>query len=433
MLIRQSIATGLSLVFQVAAAFLANVLVARLLVPTDYGVYAFWVALATLVVVPASAGLPQLLVRELAAYRELKHLARGQGLLLWAARVTIAITCTVVLLGLLATHAIPDGNVYVEGMVPLLALCSIPFLAFNLVRAGAMSGLGAVVLGGVPERIIRPLVFLLGVVALSLVVKTATTTHVLAMHLCAAVVAFIAGVLWLKRRAFAILGEAGPQFAGTHWLSAAMPLAFIATVQMLIKQADVVLMGFLAGAEDVAIYQVAARVALLVGFVQLVYTTILSPQVARLWAAGEHDAIRKTVAGGTALATLVTTILVVGLSLLGEEFLLLVFGEAYAAAHPILVVLLLGQWVNTFFGPVGLLLNMTRHLRPTVNAMVMTAVVNITLNIVLVKQLGAIGAAYSALASYVFFNGILYVQCKRILNIDPSALGLAALPFPRQA
>src|SRR5690554_1324154 len=103
MLIRQSIATGLSLVFQVAAAFLANVLVARLLVPTDYGVYAFWVALATLMVVPASAGLPQLLVRELAAYRELKHLALGQGLLLWAARVTVAITCTVVLLGLLIT------------------------------------------------------------------------------------------------------------------------------------------------------------------------------------------------------------------------------------------------------------------------------------------------------------------------------------------
>jgi len=107
---------------------------------------------------------------------------------------------------------------------------------------------------------------------------------------------------------------------------------------------------------------------------------------------------------------------------LGGEYLLAIFGEAYIEGYEVLVVLSVGQLFNALAGPVGLVMTMTGHQLKSTYILSLAAVINIVLNVLLIPILGLVGAAYATAIVTVAWNLAMLMYVSSQLNLNPSVL-----------
>jgi O-antigen/teichoic acid export membrane protein len=107
-----------------------------------------------------------------------------------------------------------------------------------------------------------------------------------------------------------------------------------------------------------------------------------------------------------------------GAALLGRWFLGLFFGVEFVAAYTPLMILLIGQFVNSATGAVWFLLNMTGHERETARGLAVSAVLNLMLNLLLTPPFGIIGAAVATTTALITWNVLLWWAVRKRLGIN---------------
>lgn len=108
--------------------------------------------------------------------------------------------------------------------------------------------------------------------------------------------------------------------------------------------------------------------------------------------------------------------------LVGGDRLLGAFGSGFLAARPVLGLLILGQVVNAFCGPTGVLLSMTGRQRLASRALWLGAIVNVILNVLLIPRYGVTGAALATVISTTTWNAALVYLVRRELGFGPTFL-----------
>ncbi len=189
---------------------------------------------------------------------------------------------------------------------------------------------------------------------------------------------------------------------------------------------DTVILGFVVSATDVALYFAAIRTSLLITISLGAFNAILAPMVASSW----HKGDIKGLESAFRIATKWTWLLVLPISaatLLIRQDLMLLFGEEFAAAGTILLVVLLGRMVNGLTGGVGRLLMMTGHERTElINSMVsiFTVVVG---TIWAANEYGIIGAAAVNASVIITINLVKLIQVYLFVGVQPYDLSYLKL------
>ena len=422
-LIRTTSGNFLMKVLSTLLGFLTTLLLARLLPPEQYGGYAYALAWVNLLVVPAVLGLDRLAIRNVSVFEAERRwdMLRGVSRFshMTAGTLGVVIALLVYLLG---------GSVAgrLEGVLlePLrLAVILIPLIAVARVRGAVMTGLHHVILGKFPEMVLRPLLFVLFVLAahyllgLSLDAREAVGLNIVAM-----VLAFLVGGLLLRRVMPAEADRVTAVYQMKPWLRAALPLALLAGLQIINSRIDIVMLGGIRGAVEVAVYNVAVLAATLASFVLVAATGVVSPVVARVHAQKESERLQRLVT--TSSRAIFAATLPIGLLLLwfGERFLAL-FGPQYEAGYPALQVLVIGQLLNAAFGAVGVLLTMTHHGSLAAKGAAVAVVVNVLLNAALIPSWGAVGAAVASVLTLLLWNLLFAVFVYREMGIRPTVVG----------
>jgi len=179
----------------------------------------------------------------------------------------------------------------------------------------------------------------------------------------------------------------------------AWPFALSGVFYNVYYQSDVMMLGWLRGPEAAGIYNVAFAVMAAVYLVpSIVHQRYLLPKLHR-WI--EHDkpkllAVYRFGNGATLALGVAVAALLLALSPFAVR---LVFGEDYAEAGRVLQVLALavpGRYLAT---SVGAVLATADNMRRKVWLMGLSALVNLTLNLLLIPRIGATGAAIATVAS----------------------------------
>lgn len=396
------------------------VLLARQLGPENYGVYAYALALVALISAPVKLGLPTLLVREVATYQ-----LRGQRRYLRGAVRRANQVVAVLSLSLVAALAggawLMSGRIAPDRVSTLAwAVLLVPIGALGSLRGATLRGLRRVVAGELPEKALVPGLLVVFVVAATAAGVSLGPAGAMALHVASACAAFLAGA-WLLRRALPEgTRQASWAFEDRRWLASVVPLAFIVSLRMLQQQTDVLMLGFLAGAEDVGVYRVVLTGSQLVAFAYEALSTALGPHAARLHAAGDTPRLQRLVTWNTramfAVGLPVGAVLIVA----GGPILGVVFGNEFRRGHLALVVLCIAQLVNVGTGSASLLLTMTGHERVTARSLAWSAAANVILNALLIPVFGMIGAAAATAATVIGWNLTLWRQVRHRLHVDPS-------------
>jgi len=413
-------------VVYVLLSFFISVLLARILGTEGYGVYAYAVALISLVTIPLEFGLPNLIVRETArglAKQEWGHIF---GVWLWTSRITLGLSFALIIgagiIIIVNREKLSSGDLIllVYGIILVL------LIAFGNLRGAALRGLNFVVSGQAPEQILAPggYVFLILCATLISSANHFTPTLALELQAIAYAMAFVIGVWFLWRKAPAEIYHSQPVFDGRSWLSSTLPLAFTSGMSLIISRSGVVLLKILSNSSNAGVYRAADQMAFLISIVLQAMNMVIAQQIARFYVLGESNRLQKLATMSARISFLLTLPAVVVFLFFGKPLLAFLFGAEFSAGYETLAILSIGQLINASAGSVGFLLNMTGHEKDTARVFFVAAVGNILLSLLLIPRLGILGAAIASTVTMFLWNSTLLFFVYKRLGIDSSIAGL---------
>lgn len=411
------------------SGFLLTIVLARMLGAEGYGIYGFALALVMLLAIPAQIGLPQLVVRETAKAQANNNWALMRGLWRWSNQYVILFSVVMVSFGVIVLSLAQDHIAEAQWSTIAVGLALIPLIALGNVRGAALRGLRKVILGQLPESVLRPflILILIGILLLTLRGISLTPPIAMGVHAIAAFLAFAIGtILLLHARPEGVRHRPTPSYDTTSWRRAAMPLAMLGGLQFINAHTDIIMLGMLREDSEVGVYRVVVQVAALVVFGLQAVNQVIQPHFAQMYSQGDQARLQHlvTMSARAILAFAIPPVLIMLFA--GGPLLSLVFGEEYRIGALALAILALGQLINASIGSVGILLNMTGHERDTVIGITVAAISNVTLNSLLIPAYGIEGAALATATTLLIWNIILWYFVRTRLKIESSALGISS-------
>lgn len=399
-----------------ALNFVTSVALARVAGLSSYGAYTYAMALITLLVIPATGGLPAVAVRDTAAYRAREQWGLMRGL--WRFTVTAVLLASLVTIAVAFLGVRTWSGPATPGVLQavLVGLPLVPLVAMNALRTARLRGLHRILLGQLPEQVLLPAVFL-ALIGVAASWDGLGPAILMGCQVTAAGAAVVAGGLMLRRVSPARLRSARPEYDPGRWVRAAIPLLLADGAQRLSRELGVAVVGSLMGAESAGVFRVASRGADIVGLGLVVMSIVVGPTLAGAHATGDHARLERVARWAARLGLLWALPIAAILTAAGGVILALVFGEAFASGAAALAVLSLGQLVNAATGPISAVLAMTGLERGSAVGHAGAAIITLGLGLALVPALGVTGAAVASTAGLLARNAIMVSIAARRLPV----------------
>jgi len=294
---------------------------------------------------------------------------------------------------------------------------SVPFFTVLGMAASATEGFQTVKYSIRAREVLQPLlnfVLILFFYLLGAQVLGAVAAYVIAMAVASALALY-----YLKRLFPGLLDRNTPpvfERRAVFGLSGVGLLSYF-TEHVNVWAATIVL-GIFASAEQVGIYNAAARTALIGGIVYQAFTYIFSPIISNHYSRGllrdledlYRDVCRWIFSGG---------VVVFFLTVLLSRDILVIFGEEFVDGWLVMDMIALAILFALSVGATNRVLLMTGHQRIYILAFTVATVVGIVGSIVLVPIYGILGAALACATSYVIPNVVTVVGVRNVLNLWP--------------
>lgn len=417
-LTRVAAGSGATLAAFTLIGLFTNVLLARLLAPEGLGSYASAFALANVLSVLASAGLPTTLARMLPTYRSHEDPSHARGCLLWAfahaAAVSVALAVLVSLMAPLLSQA-EQRSVY------LLAALLVPLMALSRLQQGALQGMERVVSAQIPDRLIRPTAFALLLLLWPALTVGAERTAAGAMgwQLVAAGAAALVGIALMARYGADRITPTSARFQLRFWYRCGMLVAAANLAQVVTGQAGLVILPLFEEPAPIGYYRVALVMASFVGYPSMIVVLPLGALIARLHAEGRRTDLERLVVASARLAWVGSILATVTLVVFGEVLLTALFGHDFADAYPLLLVLAIGELCTVPATRRILVLQMTGRERTAADCLVIGAGIYLVLTFALSAIYGVGGAVIADAATRLLVSLLLIFRSRQTSAAAP--------------
>ncbi|WP_312909472.1 flippase [Natronosalvus caseinilyticus] len=396
-------------IYMASSAVLMVVLARFLLDPDGYGTLFWAIGVLSVVQLIAGGGLGKSAARYLAEYREKApdQIPRVLELTVAVQVLCIAAVSVILLVGhdriaaMLGDGAVAPflaaGAVYVLAM-SFHGLAIITFQGFNMLGYSA----AVQAIGGVSRLLF----------AVAFVVAGFGALGAFFGYVVGYAIAAVFGITVLYLQCYRTFERASSFEPGLprRVLEYSVPLTATRGANVIDKQIDIVLVGFFLNPVAVAFYTLAKQV---VDFVLAPADSLgftISPNFGEQKAAGDIEYARTLYETALTNTLLLYVPAAVGLAIVADPFVILVFGGDYAGAVPVLQVLCAFVVLQAITNLTSDSLDYLGRARARAMAKGGTALANFGLNVVLIPTIGVVGAAIATVATHSIYVGVnLYV------------------------
>jgi len=406
------------------ASFIVQIVLARELGATRYGVYSYLLAWVNVAVLLGKLEFDVAAIRFVSAYEGQQQDSLLRGFLRYAIRGVGATATSIALIAAVAVWAVRAQ--LPAGMAQAIwAACAlVPLSALLLFSGSALQGFRRVPQAQLPSQVLRPVLFTGGVLlAGSALSMGMSPGGAVALNAAATAVALGVSLLLLSRAIPARVAAAAPAYDSAKWMHAVRGFLLISTAHLVLsQQADVLVVGTLLSARNAGLYSAASQLSTLIGLGATAIIFVVLPSVSDLHARARVDELQRLVVRTVQTCALVSVPVALVLVVAGP-LVLDVYGSAFAAGYPVLLILSIVQVAAATMGGLsGYLLTMTGHEWQASRVVVGSALLNLALTIVLTPLLGIVGAALATLAAGLVKLGWLWLYVWRFV-------GVAVLPY----
>ncbi|HKO69677.1 MAG TPA: oligosaccharide flippase family protein [Bradyrhizobium sp.] len=409
-------------VISAALAYLSQVLLARWMGGSDYGVYVYvwtWVLLLGSMMDFGLSASAQKIIPE---YRTRGEHALLRGFLSGSRWISLVVASVLSLL-LAGVVKLLSPWMDADAIVPLYIGCvTLPAFVVANTQDGIARSHDWMRLAIMPQFIVRQsLIIGLTAGAFALGLRLGATAAMLASS-AAVWIAMIGQMIVLNRR----LGghvEAGPKAYDFHgWLAVSLPILLVEGFYLLLSYTDVLVLQQFRSSEEVGIYFAVVKTLALVSFIHYAMAATTAHRFAEYHVLGDKTRLSAYVTHAinwTFWPSLAATVLLLALG----RPLLSLFGPQFVSGYEIMFIAAVGLVVRSAIGPVERLLNMLGHQHICALAYALAFVMNVALCLALVPRFGGHGAAAATSISLAFETLLLFWIVRQRLGLHVLAFG----------
>ncbi len=370
-------------------------LIARLLSPEDLGTYFLMFSVVSTAVVIAQFGLNRSIVRfiseAIAVGKHAQAFAVLKGVFALGT-VSTLVVCTILFVGgnqwifqsLFQAPQINNMNFFIT--------IWIVFLTWRGLTVGAFQGFqdfkGATVYGDSLTRIF--LVILLS--ATWITVESVPISTVVGIAVTALGMTVISGGYSLWRRVKTLPSPSSSPLKEIATVS--FPLMLTGSMIFILTQADLWIIGAYLDEKDVALYGSASRLVLMVLTPLLIVNLVIPSIIAELNAQGNKTKLERMLRAAATFAGIPAIAVLLVFMFFGDKVLHVIYGEFYATAGNILIVLSLGKMIQVWSGASTQTLAMTGNQNTLVLISLVSSCIAIGGGLLVVKPFGTVGVAF---------------------------------------
>ncbi len=181
----------------------------------------------------------------------------------------------------------------------------------------------------------------------------------------------------------------------------------------------ILFLGYFLVPREVGIFQAAEQISSLSAIVLLAFAAIFSPQIAELFKNREMHKLNELFIISTAWGLYISLPLLAVVVFAPSQIMTIVFGASYKVGAPLLILLMVAQFINTATGAVGSILSMTQHQNRLLVRTAISFVACILLNLWFIPMWGAIGAALALAGGIALLNVSLLWDVRHLLDLWP--------------
>ena len=401
--------------------FVTSVVIARALKAEEFGVYVYVLTWINVLALTSQLGFAPAVLRFVSSSVAKFEWGLAKGILKYTLLVSFASS---VLVGIIAAIVawLFKARLGEENLNAfLIALPLVTLITVAALRAASLRSLKHVVLGLLPESIIRPTLLAIVVVILALTASDKlTAADALLANIGVTAVVFVFGSFMLVSVLPVKVKQARAEYSTAVWWRTSLPMFFSTGMNQILAQADIILVGIFLGATEAGFYSVASRLAAFTNLGKQAADSITAPMISELYATNQLGQLSRIVTLAARGVTLFTACAAVGLALLGKP-ILMVFGSQFEPGYFPLVILLVGYLFKASFASAGFLLSMTGHQDQSAIINGLSALLNIALNIILIPTYGLLGAALASAITSAIWSVTLAIFARRLIGINPTA------------
>lgn len=379
----------LALIVQKIISFTYFTLLARYVGPASLGQYYFAISFTTIFAIFIDLGFANVLTREVAKDETRAAKWLGNILSLKIPLAVLAWAAVFILINLLHYDPLVKTLVYISSICMILDSFTATFFAtvrgFHNLKYESISsvifqvvvlvvGYGALLLGG-------GLIWAMGALALASLYNFSYSWFVVVRR------------IRLRLR-----------FLFDRWLvkeilQVSWPFAVYAIFQRLYTYLDSVLLGFLAGTEQVGLYQVAFKIIFALQFLPMAFTASLYPALSAYWQSNRSQ-LAVSFERAMNYLIIISLPIIVGAVVLSDKIILL-FKTGYGGAELPLKISIISLFFIFLNFPVGSLLNACDRQRRNTWNMGIVAAASLILNLAFIPYFQAVGASVTVLATNI--------------------------------
>lgn len=409
-------------VFSAGLAYLSQILLARWMGGSDYGIYVYvwtWVLLLGSMMDFGISASAQKIIPE---YRTRGEHALLRGFLSGSRWMTLLVSAVVsALLACIVKSLSPW--IGAGEIVPLYIGClTLPAFVVANTQDGIARSHDWMRLGLMPQFVIRQ----------ALIIGLTAGAFALGLHLGATVAMLAsAGAVWIAmigqlivlNRRLASHIEPGPKaydFRG--WLAISLPILLVESFYLLLSYTDVLVLQQFRSSEEVGVYFAVVKTLALVSFIHYAMSATTAHRFAEYHALGDKERLSAYVAHAinwTFWPSLAATVLLLAVG----KPLLWLFGSQFVTGYDIMFIAAIGLVVRSAIGPVERLLNMLGHQHICALAYALAFAMNVALCVALVPRFGGHGAAAATSISLTFETVLLFWIVRQRLGLHVLAFG----------
>lgn len=424
LLVGRGLAVGLN--------FLTQVLTVRYLAKDQYGALAYALALASFLGHLSRVGMDKGVSRYAAIEDERADYARMFGTLVFAFGLVLAFSTGVVLLvkafGGSVGPALVSDPLSLQLLLILVALA--PLEALDVIVQSVYAIFSKPRLIFFRKYIVAPGLKLVAVIVVMLLAGDARTlayAHLVGGALGLVIGASLAGQVFRERDLLRRFRWRGLEVRARELLGFGLPMMGSDAVALLRGVLVVFLLEFIHGAMSVADFRAVLPVARVNSVALDAFVFLFIPAVARLTAQNDARALNDLYWRSTTWVTMLSLPTFLVTACLARPVTLLLFGERYAGAAPVLALLSVGSFIYVMLAMSGHALKAVGRVRELLRVDFTVLSLGILLTLLLIPRFGAMGGAAAYAITSITHAGLYQVMLARSTGVRLLPVGFGRL------
>lgn len=395
-----------------------SIIITRSIGPESFGIYVLAISVLTIGEIIALLGMENTIVRFVSRFKALNDIPRLRGTIFWGIGLVVALSTVICIVLFCISHFLGSCIFDKPSFIPVLKIMafSIPVSSLGKVLIASLQGIKLVKYKVLVQQVLIPSSRLI------CVVLAIAFGYQLIGIAWSYVMAEVLGIIYsgyFLFKGFPEIRQKSPSMYEVREITFfSLPLLFSGMFNRIVARADILIMGHFLSATMVGIYGVARRFLPLIMMPLGAFNSIFAPIISDLFARKKKEDLEtqfKTVAKWVFMASLPIFIL---LTFFSKE-ILNIFGPGFVAGSLSMMILCIGQMVNTATGSVGFMLMMTgRPFADLLNSGLLCTT-NILLNIYLIPRYGIVGAACASAFSITAIQLLRLAEVWYFLKMHP--------------